>query len=475
MKIRPIYILGIAALLGFAACSGDNDEKKFDTRISSDMFSFTPLQGGATLHFNITDPAVTNVRVEYTNEYGETVTKLADLSATTLNLDGFNKPAENVPVRISFLDRNNRISDVVESHFSTEKSNLLSFFDSVKVDPYWDGFRVSYHLTGHVAGSATVFFVGENPATHERDTITLDNFELQEGLTTTHSYMMAENQRQASYTVVLTTEDDAQHVVKREVYDGIRGLTSAVLPNTGFRLLDPFGKSIEDPQVHPADRAPGGLSSRFLFDGDRNGVQAIEYYTTGQTKCVPPFLWVAGPNAYANEEVDCYFVLDAKEPLQVSQMRFYTPWFHPNDMQNTQLGGWYYGNNPCNVVVYGWTGPGDYDVEADKTGQYSDADWKQLGTFQQDRYALWADRWYFDQQNNSYGSTTFRTKADYEKAASKFFDVVFEFDGKSYRYFKLKFLDHFSFKQGVNGYAMQENNTNLLMLSEIDVFANSSK
>lgn len=476
MKIKyKILPFALFALLGIASCSSNDDADKFSTSINSDMFTFTPYQGGATMHFNITDPNVTNVRAEYTNEYGEAVTKLADLSAKTLNLDGFNQPATNVPVKISFLDRNYRVSDVVESQFSTEKSNLINFFDSVKVDSYWDGFRVSYKLSGQVAGSATVFFVGENPTTHERDTITLDNFELQTGLSSAYSYKMTENQRQDSYTVVLTTEDNAQHVVKRQVYEGISGLKSNILSNSNFELLDPFGKTVEDPTVHPAYRAPGGLSAKYLFDGDKNGVQAIEHYKVGQTACVPPFLWLAGPNAYSSEEQDCYFVLDVKEPLQVSQMRFYGPWFHPNDMQNTQLGGWYYGNYPCHVIVYAWTGKGDYDVEADKAGKYSDDDWKQLGYYQQDNYEYWKNRWYYDENNNSYGSTTLRTKEDYENAENKYFDIVFDFDGKKYRYYKLKFLDHYVFKQGIDGYTMMSNNTHLLMLSEIDVFANSSK
>lgn len=473
MKIKTIYILGLAALLGFASCGSDSEDV-FDTPISDDMFSFTPYQGGATMHFTISDPNVHYVQAEYTNEYGESVKKLADMGVTTLNLDGFNNAATNVPVKISFMDRNYKVSSTVEKTFSTEKSNLLNFFDSVKVGSFWDGFRVSYRLSGQVAGSATVYFVGESQTTHVRDTITLDNFELVTGASSSHSYKMTANQQQEKYTVVLTTEDNAQHVVKREVYSDIAGLDSKILSNSGFELFDPFNKSVEDPEVHPADRAPGGLSSKYLFDGDKNGVKAMEYYTIGQTKCVPPFIWLAGPNAYADDENDCYFVLDTKQPLVVAQMRFYGNWYHPNDNYNTQLGGWIYGNNPCAVEVYGFNGT-DYNVDDDRAGKYTDADWTQVGTFNQSPYCAWKDRWYNDAANNSFYSTKMKTVEEFQKAENKYFDVVFDFDGKSYRYFKLRFLDHYLFKQAINGYSMSDNNTNLLMLSEIDVFANANK
>lgn len=93
--------------------------------------------------------------------------------------------------------------------FNTLASNLYTFFDNIEVSSYWQGFQVTYELKGLVNGSATIFFVGENPNTHVRDTLTLENFQLESGRYT-KAYSLDASQQQSSYTVVVTTEDSKQ-------------------------------------------------------------------------------------------------------------------------------------------------------------------------------------------------------------------------------------------------------------------------
>lgn len=147
------------------------------------------------------------MKAEYTDEYGTRVYKVADYAVDTLILDGFNQVHENVPVKVSFLDKNEQESKVMNFTFDTRPSALYSFFDKVEVSSYWNGFQVICDLEGRTEGSASVYFVGINPTTKLRDTIFLENFRLTNGHSV-KAYSLDDSQQQEDYTIVITTEDD---------------------------------------------------------------------------------------------------------------------------------------------------------------------------------------------------------------------------------------------------------------------------
>ena len=178
--MKYIAILLLLGSLCWFGCSDDNNVN-FDTPITEDMFSFTPVEGGAIMHYTLTDRRINKVKVEYTDEYGVSVYKVADYAVDTMVLDGFNQKHDNVPVKVTFVDRNEQVSETLEFTFNTLPSTLYTFFDDVKVNSYWDGFQVIYNLDGRAEGSASVYFVGINPTTKLQDTIFLENFRLENG------------------------------------------------------------------------------------------------------------------------------------------------------------------------------------------------------------------------------------------------------------------------------------------------------
>ena len=265
----------------------------------------------------------------------------------TLVLDGFNQVHENVPVKVSFLDKNEQESKVMNFTFDTRPSALYSFFDKVEVSSYWNGFQVICDLEGRTEGSASVYFVGINPTTKLRDTIFLENFRLTNGHSV-KAYSLDDSQQQEDYTIVITTEDDRQRIARKQIWTGVKGATRALIPNYNFELFDPFNKSKEMPRSTDSWN-PGALGKGYLFDGDVKGTQALEYYRRGYA--TPPFTFLAGPNALNRPGNDVYFVLDIKEPAIVGEMRLYMR-IQDEGAINHDFDNGYYTKLPCNVQVY---------------------------------------------------------------------------------------------------------------------------
>ena len=269
MRNTILLILLMSVLF---ACS-DDDNGGFDVEINEDMFSFTPTEGGAIMRYNLADRRVNKVSVEYTDEFGESVYKIADYSVDTLLLDGFNQAHTEIPVKVAFLDKNENASKALHFTFDTRPSSLYTFFDEVAVNPYWNGFQLVFNLEGRAEGSASVYFVGTNPTTKERDTLFLENFLLEAG-PNVKAFSMTDSQIQDSYTVVVTTEDNRQRIVRKQVWNDVVGAKRVLIPNANFELLDPFHKIITEPYSTADWRRPGALGAEYLFDGDVKGTRA---------------------------------------------------------------------------------------------------------------------------------------------------------------------------------------------------------
>lgn len=431
---KVVFFLGIVSSLYLGSCV-DDDKANFDTPINEEMFSIKAIEGGAILQYKLSDARVNKVKAEYIDEFGESIYKTGDYSVDTLLLDGFNSVHSNVPVRISFIDRNENESDVKTLTFNTLASNLHAFFDNVEVTSYWQGFQVNYDLKGLVNGSATVFFVGENPNTHAVDTLTLENFQLESGKHI-RPYTLDASQRQSSYTVVITTEDSKQRIAKRKVWTDIVGFEREILPNSDFELLDPFNKSKETPYTSTDWKHPGAFGKKYLFDGDTKGTQAATHYTRGNA--TPPFTFYAGPNALHTTTNDVYFVLDIKQPAMLGEMRFYAK-YGDNYATNQDFGtssGSYYVKLPCAIKVYAWTAAEPYDSNIDQA-TIPDENWILMGSYAQDPSVETTDRWYCNKEKKQIVTVT--TLVELNALEPLYVSVPFEFDTKKYRYYKIEF------------------------------------
>lgn len=460
---KILLFLGIASSLCLGSCA-DSDKAGFDTPIGQEMFSIKPVEGGAVLQYKLSDARINKVKVEYTDEFGQSVYKVGDYSIDTLLLDGFNVAHTNVPVKVSFIDRNSHESETQMMNFNTLPSNLYTFFDHVKVAPYWEGFQLTYELKGLVGGSATVFFVGENPNTHALDTLTLENFQLESG-THVKAYSVDLSQRQPFYTVAITTEDTRQRIVKKEVYTGIVGIDREIFPNTNFELLDPFHKSKEMAYNSSSNYKPGAFGKGYLFDGDIKGTKASDYYTLG--RATPPFTFYAGPNALHTPENDVYFVLDTKEPLMLGEMRFYAK-YRDGYATNQDFGSSansYDTKLPCAIKVYAWTASEPYDPGIDQSTIPAEK-WKLMGAYTSDPSAQTIDRWYCNKEQKTI--VTVKSLAELNPLEPLYASVSFAFDTNEYRYYKIEFEATY---KDLSNPIYNHNNDNMVTCHEIEVYA----
>ena len=454
MRNTILLILLMSVLF---ACS-DDDNGGFDVEINEDMFSFTPTEGGAIMRYNLADRRVNKVSVEYTDEFGESVYKIADYSVDTLLLDGFNQAHTEIPVKVAFLDKNENASKALHFTFDTRPSSLYTFFDEVAVNPYWNGFQLVFNLEGRAEGSASVYFVGTNPTTKERDTLFLENFLLEAG-PNVKAFSMTDSQIQDSYTVVVTTEDNRQRIVRKQVWNDVVGAKRVLIPNANFELLDPFHKIITEPYSTADWRRPGALGAEYLFEGDVKGTRAAEYFKAGNA--TPPFTFLAGPNALNREGNECYFVLDIKEPAIVGELRFYMR-IKDGYAVNSQFDNDYFTKLPCNIQVYAWTGEGDYDPV---TNSGTNDDWEHIGSFEQDPNATLIDRWYINPTNNQVDEV--KTIAALNAVGPYYISIALPFEDKEYRFFKLEFRETY-----VDLYnpSYNHNNNNNVTFHELEVY-----
>ncbi|WP_321518106.1 DUF4959 domain-containing protein [uncultured Bacteroides sp.] len=434
---KLIFFLNLMAILCLWSCS-DNEQLKFDTTISDNMFTFTAVEGGAKLTYKLSDPRISKVKITYKDEFGDLIYKVGDYSVNTILLNGFNNAKNSVPVRVSFLDSKDNESEVRDMSFSTLASNLYTFFDNVKVGSYWDGFQLTYELKGQVNGSATVYFVGENPNTHARDTLTLENFQLEAGKFT-KAYSLDESQRQSNYTVVVTTEDSKQRIARKQTWAGIVGMERVQLPNANFELLDPFKLSREEAyNPNGGSYNPGAFGKQYLFDGDVKGTLGVLYYRPGYA--TPPFTFLTKENALHKDGNDKYFVLDIKKPAMLGEMRFYFRYgdgFAVNkdfDEAGGSGNGGYYTKLPCSVTIYAWVASESYNPNADQSTIPS-VNWKQIGKVSQDPSSAKTERWYY----NANLKSNPKTKADLDALKPLYLSVPFDFDENEYRYYKIEF------------------------------------
>lgn len=212
---NSIWILLL--ILGFLACN--DDDVVFEPVTEGLEIRFVPVAGGAMMYYSLpNDRNIFAMNVRYKNWQGGDVLKVGDYGSDSLLLDGFTEKKEAIVAQVSFVNHRNEESAKQEFSFSTLNSAPWAFFEDLEVSSTWNGFQVAYQTPGVATGMAHVFYLGENPLTHQPDTIPVSSFPILQGGDTIQFEM---DRKLEKYTVVVRTEDFQGYRVKQEIYPGI--------------------------------------------------------------------------------------------------------------------------------------------------------------------------------------------------------------------------------------------------------------
>lgn len=352
---RIIYILFAISILW--GC--EQEEVSFPAGISLQDLSFTPTSGGAVMHYKLpSDDEVISIKLRYLDFRGDEVTIEGSYACDSLVIIGFNKAQKGVPARVTLCNRQEQESSPIDVTFDTYDSGATAFFNTVEIEPYWNGFLLRYTGIRRSNGFANIFYKGIDPISQKPSLLFIDRIIIQEG---EHSLKYSLQQAQDKYTIVIRTEDFRGYMVEERTYEDI-GI------NTMFKL-DPASytftckSSVEDPSQK--------LGKSYLFDGDVKGYDGLGRDADDTNF----FTFLAGPDA-----VGIPFIVHFNEPQIPASVRLYT-------MLNVRFFGkgifnfCYYNRLPCSVSLYGTNTPEDKDS------------WVLLGKKEEPREAPFANRW----------------------------------------------------------------------------------
>lgn len=439
---KYFLILLIASIL----CSCSDDEKIiFDVNLSDLQITFESYEGGAYMNYSL--PASTDVygiQVKYKDYKGEDITVKGTHTNNQLDLFGFNKAQDDVPVEIALIDHDGNLSKTINRSFSTLNSAALSVFDELEVSSHWNGFRVSYPaFSGRSEGVVNIFFVGTNPKTNEIDSLLVSSLPFFEN-GHTFKYTGIEDESIKDVTIVVKTEDSRGNFIKKKIFEKV-DVAHAKQFNSAD--IDFTGSSIEDDSKK--------LGSKYLFDGDVRGEQCLEKGNSSK-------LYSYKSEEGAEFDERNVLTLDLKGENEIAWIRIYS---HLSArMPNAAAGGmtyttmklgykWYY---PNHVTLYGTN---DKDAPEEE--------WVELSSFYQSALLDIESSWIapaFDFENYY----TVDEIDMFKKADPNYIQLNCDISGNSYRYLKVKINETFYSKTsttlGKKGYFGME---------ELEVFVKS--
>ena len=403
----------IISLLLLGACSNDDDY--LDVSVPENCITFKEIRGGAIMRYHFPGPTdVYSVCARYHDAQGNEMMVQSSVMLDSLCLTGFNEARENVPVAITFFDKNNLESKPMYKTFNTLSSSPYAFLDSVQVNEGWNGVTLDYSFTGEETGLLNVFYIGKNPYTGKTDTLYVDNFNIKNGK---NSVFFGINFNQEENTVVLRTEDFRGYNARTRVWEGVRAYPTQQLLPSEFTLKDPDGWSLED------DTKKYGL--KYLTDGDTKGFQRFD--AKKNVECYTYVTRVGGADG-------SYLVVDMQQPRVPASVRlfamfdlsragiyFYNPEFYQN--YNDRL--------PSSIKLY---------------ASNDEENWEEVGSYYQNP----------DQTPSGpgWGYTyvgPIQTREQMEAVDPLYCDVVCKLGEKAYRYLKVECNDVFNTNPGMFG------------------------
>ncbi len=352
-------IYSLFVFVFFTACQ--EDDAGFDTDMLAENISFKPIAGGAIMHYKLPDDdEVFSLKVRYTDAEGNEVLREGSYACDSILIAGFNEARQGVEARVTLCNRQNVESKSMIVSFDTQDSGPVAFFNTAKIEPYWNGFSVVYEGSKNANGFAHVLFVGKTPQNQKIDTLLLKTFQIGEGADTLHFSLAYPNPEN---TVVVRTEDYRGYMVKQQVWTNIESYSIGMLDPVTFDFLDPAGVIVEN--------ETSKYGKEYLFDGDTKGEKSFGL----GTRVFSTFL--AGPKAKGKP-----FIVDFKGEETPAFIRVYgmlnvKSFFH-------LLPEWtsgYTGALPSTVSVY---------VSNDKD---NDTSWVKWGYYTEPVDAPHADKW----------------------------------------------------------------------------------
>lgn len=420
--LGKLYILLFAVTM-MVSC-GSDDVERFAVAPTGGV-SFTPTPGGAIMNYTLPDNSdIQNIRVRYNDVNGKQVILLGSYLSKQVELVGFNEARTNIPVFISYVDKNGHMSEEYETTFSTDDSGPYAFFESAEVKPAWNGFELSYNLPKEgMTGFAHVFYVGVNPNTGKSDTLFVNTITLGQGA---NSQFYTIQQQNEETTVVVKTEDFRGYFVKEQVWENIKSY-----PTTKF---DTQKLVVSCPSSYEDDSYKFGL--QYLTDGDTKGIQARkgsynEYYT-----------FVMGPYAFGEG-----ILVDMGTAQVPSSVRIYAQMTAKTSYGRPIWNYNYSDTLPCDVTVF---------------ASNDQQNWEQIG-----HYSAPADgsceRWYSrDRLVNGMDRLTIEQMEQNDPVS---LDIVFGLSDKAYRY--LKVVPNQTFDES---YASFKNTQQYVSMQELEVY-----
>lgn len=411
-------------LLGIWGCSNE-DGNSFETSVPRENITFKAVPGGAVMYYNLKgNKEVFSIRARYLDARGQEVSVDGTYLSDSLNLVGFDDARQNVPVKLSFFNHKLEESDGMEMVFDTEDSAPAAFFKTVEVTPGWNGFQIAYDAP-QSTGLAHIFYLGENPLTHQPDTLWLQTLSITEGHNV-HAFSL--QQERPSNTIIITTEDFRGYRVKKGMWENIETYAITQYPSTNISVHDPLG-IIEENNTYR-------LGSQYLFDGKTKGeARMLEGNVDKQA-----YLFATKRNT-----VGGYWILDLGEEQMIARLRMYAAY-----KWNLTIPGWYWMGQlsdkyPSEVTIYG-----SNDMEDEES-------WEQLGYFFQSPLVEgWAGK----------SNTVISDLSVLGRQDPLYADINCVANGKEYRYVKM--LVHNTFRY--DGKLLYQNKNNIIALSELEVF-----
>lgn len=449
------YIIALVCVLALTLVSCSDNDSTFAPKIGAEAFSFTPIAGGAIMHYTVPDDDdISGITVRYKDYSGKDCLVSGSALSDSLNIVGFNEARNDVPVQVRLVKRNGEESEPINSSFSTLDSGPIGFFKNLEVSSGWNGFTLSYDNPKGATGLAHIFYLGINPYTNETDTILLSTINIKPGKETMKFKVQQENDVN---TIVVRTEDVRGYRVKQEIFPNIQSFSIALIPPSDYSFY--WKTSMEDKK--------GMVGSEYLFDGDTKGEGYLDDNNMNHYRMA-----VAGPNAIGDP-----MYIDLKKNRIVSVVRFYAP-IQIKDrffaliipgMPATTLQKVLDGNIacklPCDVDVYG---------AKDDSGNGSDWEskqWELIGSYQQSDKIAPTLRWC----RNCWGNSELAyeeqpsTKEEVDKTDPIYMQVEMPFENQADGYRYIKIVVNKTFITSERSYG-GDNISNYVVLQELELY-----
>ncbi|MGI6224422.1 MAG: DUF4959 domain-containing protein [Prevotella sp.] len=443
MKRLLVYL--VASLMLFAtSCSNDKDS--VSNPLSDSDLQFTPVAGGAVMHYKLpTDnPDIVGVHVRYSDCYGEPILRTGSVFSDTLQLVGFNEAQENIPCEVSLQMRNGDESAPIHMSFSTLDSDPITFINSMEVESGWNGFSLNYFASQDVKGVYHVFYLGVNPYTQQEDTILLDTQSIMAGGDTVIYHT---KQLKDKNTIIVKAEDYRGHIVKQRQWE-VEAMET--VKHDGIKIY--YDNSVESDNLK--------LGVQYLTDGDTNGWRWFESQDAHKS-----YTFISKRNGVGEGSSPMY--VDIGEQIPTAQIRIYAYLFNGNasgcgagvpcwnsyacsqietNIIGQELNNYYCNRLPCDIDVYGCR-------ESATSTDFENMAWEKIGSFKEPNNKIATDGikacWFFgchDLRSFTNPSKDV-TESDARALTPKYLSIDFKAAGQGdgYRYLKLVFNDTYKY------------------------------